>query len=392
MENLKWKKYAASFLQRCEDPEALKKCSEAILYLSSEVRWCYSCVPITLDPYDLAKILLVDGCFILELFLRKSEYKEKIKCIEDKDPILDDDMMLRNVQRDLVLLENQIPLPVLQSLLEIIDPTKRPSWIIGYTPYFFGLVSDSEQVEACVDISQEIVVEENSSHLLEILHNYYCPRCDTICSEIARSKKSGFLYSAIELSDGGLSFKRASSGGGFLNVVFDKQNKVLELPAFPLGGIENNLMRNFIAFEQCNFARTNHVIAYVKLLGSLIRYTEDIELLKEKQILQLESDCSENILTYFRSICSGIDQKDFYFSDLCEEVDVWGLNFSRSRYWSKFRQGKASIQLWWRNSAASLKTDYFKDMWKTMSVIAAIVLLLLTGIQTFYYVRSYYPH
>ncbi|KAM7528226.1 hypothetical protein LguiB_031636 [Lonicera macranthoides] len=390
-EDLKWT-YAASFLQRGRDPTALDKCIIAILHRTSSACWCYSSVPITLDRHDLAMTFLVDGCFILELFLRKFEYREKRTGIENKDPILDDDSMLGNVQRDLALLENQIPLFVLQSLLKIIDPTKPPSWISDRTPYFFGLVSDSEQIETRLDISQEIVVEEKSSHLLEILHDYYGPMVDTVCSKIARSKKSGFLYSAIELSDGGLSFKRASSGGGFLNVVFDEQNKVLELPAFPLGEIENNLMRNFIAFEQCNFARTNHVIAYVKLLGSLICYTEDIKLLKKKQILQLESAYSENILSYFRSICAGIDQKDFYFSGLCEEVDVWGLKFSRSRYWSKFRQGKASIQLWWQKSVASLEANYFKDIWKIMSVIAATVLLLLTGLQTYYSVRSYYPH
>ncbi|KAM7528225.1 hypothetical protein LguiB_031635 [Lonicera macranthoides] len=149
MEDLKWT-YAASFLHRPKGlGDKLPECIEAIAHLTSGARSCYSSNPNTLDLYDLAMIFLVNGCFILELFLRK-----------------------------------------------------------------------------------------------------------------------------------------ASSGVGFLNVLFNKRGKALELPAFPLGEIENNIMRNFVAFEQCNFARTNHVIPYIKLLGSLIRHTEDIELLKKKRILR----------------------------------------------------------------------------------------------------------
>ncbi|KAI7998187.1 UPF0481 protein [Camellia lanceoleosa] len=68
---------------------------------------------------ELAKILLVDGCFILKLFLRDSDMEKYMDEVEE-DPIINSASTIATLQHDLALLENQIPFPILQTLLDII--------------------------------------------------------------------------------------------------------------------------------------------------------------------------------------------------------------------------------------------------------------------------------
>ncbi|KAI7989751.1 UPF0481 protein [Camellia lanceoleosa] len=67
-------------------PSTLKECATAILDLEGEVQRCYS-EYIGFDAQELAKILLVDGCFILELFLRYSDMEKNMDKVEE-DPII----------------------------------------------------------------------------------------------------------------------------------------------------------------------------------------------------------------------------------------------------------------------------------------------------------------
>jgi len=48
----------------------------------------------------------------------------------------------------------------------------------------------------------------------------------------------------------------------------------------------------------------------------------------------------------------------------------------------------------WSTWVASLKHNYFSNPWAIVSVVAAVFLLLLTTMQTFYSAYSYYrpPH
>ncbi|KAL7195100.1 hypothetical protein ACSBR1_035334 [Camellia fascicularis] len=84
-------------------PSTLKECATAILDLEGEVQRCYS-EYIEFDMQELAEILLVDGCFILELFLRHldmEKYMDKVK----EDHIINNASTIATLQHDLALLE-----------------------------------------------------------------------------------------------------------------------------------------------------------------------------------------------------------------------------------------------------------------------------------------------
>ncbi|CAN1844183.1 UPF0481 protein At3g47200 [Linum perenne] len=101
-----------SLLERTQNAvSTLDACGKAILRFDSDVRSSYG-QWIDYSDTDLARMMLLDGCFILELFLRYSNPDPKLQ----SDPIFTTSWMILTLQRDLALLENQIPFFVLEWL------------------------------------------------------------------------------------------------------------------------------------------------------------------------------------------------------------------------------------------------------------------------------------
>ncbi|KAK9290741.1 hypothetical protein L1049_008917 [Liquidambar formosana] len=97
----------------------LNECGMAIFSLEAKARGSYA-KTIKFNTYELAEILLVDGCFIIELLLRFSGMHFE----DDSDLIFRNAWMIPTLRHDLGLLENQIPFFVLDHLLEICVPLK----------------------------------------------------------------------------------------------------------------------------------------------------------------------------------------------------------------------------------------------------------------------------
>ena len=117
MDEHKWR-YTLSLLRRVGRGEwhtPLKSCISAILHAETEIKDTYAA---TINHEDLGKMLLLDACFILELFFRYSERElsEKVQ----NDPVFRSEWMLSTLRRDLALLENQIPFFLLQRLFYMV--------------------------------------------------------------------------------------------------------------------------------------------------------------------------------------------------------------------------------------------------------------------------------
>jgi hypothetical protein len=108
--------YMLSLLERTRnETDALEACGKATLDLDAKVRLNYE-EKVEHSGTELARMLLVDGCFILELFIRYY-----INDLRPDDPILLNPRMISVVRRDLALLENQIPFIVLEELFKVIQ-------------------------------------------------------------------------------------------------------------------------------------------------------------------------------------------------------------------------------------------------------------------------------
>ncbi|KAK1293203.1 hypothetical protein QJS10_CPB17g01122 [Acorus calamus] len=122
----------------------------------------------------------------------------------------------------------------------------------------------------------------------------------------------------------------------FLDVSF--RNGVMEIPKLCIFESTMPLVRKLIAFEQCYPLTRNHVKFYVVLMQFLL------------------------------------DTPRSYLTDVFHNVN----GYSDSR-WHRWR--------------AVLARDYFSSPWTVISRVAAIVLLILTLLQTYYSMYGYYhPH
>ncbi|KAG6667585.1 hypothetical protein I3843_01G101800 [Carya illinoinensis] len=105
---------------------------EALIKLEGKARKCYAeCI--SQSKHEFAKMMLLDGCFIIELFRKYQEYNptnegdlynssdstDKDDSTDEDDPIFQLTWVLPRIARDLMLFENQLPFFVLEELFKL---------------------------------------------------------------------------------------------------------------------------------------------------------------------------------------------------------------------------------------------------------------------------------
>lgn len=378
MRGHKWA-YMRDLFQRIEDRqqslECWKQCTSAVFDLDSRIRGCYAKKISHKDKghKELAEVVLLDGCFILELFLKYDQHLNMTLEYES-DPIFNSAWMIAALQHDLALLENQLPLFILERIYDAIKPHLKnspPNYVTGLALNFFQPMNYKAFLD---DWGTEY------SHLLDILHKFYLPSNSDISIEIemisekklhsrpepvfGSTKKWGFNFCASELLESGIEFQKQQRPDNLLNITFRKG--VIRMPPV---FIDDSLLRNLIAFEQCSLGSLHHMTSYAVLLKSLIRLPRDIKLLRQRGIISSNWIREEEYLSQLRSIIDEVVVKEFYFGDLCDKVNA---------YHGKF---------WFRRGIKHIYSTYFSTAWSMISFVAAIILFILTAIQTFFTVR-----
>ena len=106
--------------------ETFESCYKALVKIDNVIRASYM-AKISRNPFDIAEIMLVDGCFLLELLIAKGLDDE----LPEPEPDLDNFIfpspaiqLIRDedVLSDLTLLENQIPIRVIYLLFRTLFP------------------------------------------------------------------------------------------------------------------------------------------------------------------------------------------------------------------------------------------------------------------------------
>ncbi|XP_057776324.1 uncharacterized protein LOC130995189 [Salvia miltiorrhiza] len=154
--------------------------------LEAEARKCYADAPTSLSPSEFIQMLVLDGCFIVELLL---------KCYlrEENDPIFQMDWMIISVQRDLMLFENQLPFFVLCELFDMIvapGQHSRLPYLLGQ--FFRGLYPWKGYK------GQASVAPRPVKHLLHFIHCNLPPRGT---EKKDKDKGSQFMKSATRLEE-----------------------------------------------------------------------------------------------------------------------------------------------------------------------------------------------
>ncbi|KAF2303861.1 hypothetical protein GH714_023938 [Hevea brasiliensis] len=168
--------------------------------------------------------------------------------------------------------------------------------------------------------------------------------------------------SLTELHEAGVKFKVASNKH-LLDIQFT--DGVLEIPYVRVSEMTEAFFRNLIAFEQCH-CKISYVSDYIVLMDILINTPHDVELLVKCGIMKnmLANNLEASML--FNNLAKEIlfDSNVFYYSLLCEDLNDY-------------------CKVRWHKWQATLKHNYFNNPWAVISVIAAVILLLLTFIRLF---------
>ncbi|KAK9108446.1 hypothetical protein Syun_024457 [Stephania yunnanensis] len=351
-------RYLQAFLIRCS--KQLEEVVKSIRVLQQDARDCYADPINDMSTDDFIIMMLVDGCFILELLCRYSDDVE-----ETNDQIFMSTWMIPSLRRDLVMLENQIPFIVLEALFKFINnSTAKRVYNINriIIPFFDAIIPTIQQAQAKEDTK--------GKHLLDLLRSQLLPSSQLV--EFGSYVYWEFTKCATDIHEAGVKFKKRMNGDGLLDIRFE--NGVLEIPPFYFGESVTVLLPNMIALEQCQ-GYSDQITSYIFLLNSLINSPNDVKLLRDRDIIDSMFNEDERVAIAIGSMCKGVVVNEFYYDLLCHRVNV---------YCRKWRA------TWNRNYLKSLQRDYFNSPWAFVSFIAAVILLALTFTQTLYSILSYY--
>ncbi|KAJ0084541.1 hypothetical protein Patl1_29645 [Pistacia atlantica] len=338
------RRYLADFLQRTE--VSLVEFIKVIKEKEEMVRNCYA-ESIELNSDDFVKMILMDGIFIIEVLLRNI-----MEEIPISDRVFSHPYIIHDINDDMYLLENQLPFFILEDLftranIDISSDKDDNKLSIHemtheFTRFHWGFLGIENHFEKSNYLSVKHLV-----HFLRISMKPY--------SGIESEKRPKILTtpSVTQLKKAGVKFKLGSTSNLF---ALKFKNGILEIPQLNI---------YLLAFEQCQ-CNDNLLSDYVILMNYLVNTPKDVELLVRHEIVENPLGDNSRVSTLFHKLVEQItfDAYYFHFSSLAED-----LNKYCKAPWHKWK--------------AILKQDYFKTPWTTVSVIAAIVLLVLTLIQTF---------
>ncbi|KAF8389073.1 hypothetical protein HHK36_025758 [Tetracentron sinense] len=297
------------------------------------------------------EMMLVDSCFIIVFALKKCHWLGV-----SNDPIFETMWMSNAIKLDMILLENQLPFFVIEHLLHLACHDSEPRFNI------LGLMRSHHFFERFYVKTYTDIVPK---HFLDFLLHCFMPS-----SPNGLPQGNGWwevMPSATELHQAGVKFKVGRSRS-LLDVKFSKG--VLEIPVLVIDVVTETFFRNLIAWEQCQDLTNPYMISYAVLMDLLINTPNDVSLLIEYGIIKNWLGDNEEVCLLFNKLCKDVIMGDskMYFSSLCEDLNAYCE--IRCHEWQ-----------------ATLRRDYFNTPWKIISFFAAVILLILTLLQTIFSIK-----
>ncbi|PON61355.1 hypothetical protein PanWU01x14_147320 [Parasponia andersonii] len=364
-ERIKWK-YLLGLIARLattDTDRVLKSLTTVICNVQREARCDYA-GPIGLSDNEFVKVLVLDGCFIIELF-RKKAYPDLIQM---DDPIFTVSRMLQFLYHDLILLENQIPWLVLENLFgqtKISSVDKKP--LVELAIEFFGDIFPTVRPPPISSLLDQPHIR--CKHILDQLRNSL-----VLPSSIRVPPKKIFAWqpmpSASSLKEAGIILRRAKYSDSILDVEF--RNGVLEIPSLLINENTEALFLNLISLELYSPNYGGFITSYALLFDNLIQTTTDMKILCDSQVIRNWLHLEDATRIFNHSYEDYACVRDNYYALLAAEVD----KYCQTRKYYYVRR--------WQVYRGELKRVYFRHPWALISTIAASVMLILTFLQTLF--------
>ncbi|XP_062174584.1 UPF0481 protein At3g47200-like [Alnus glutinosa] len=353
MEKIKlW--YLHCLLDRAPTAKTTLKCFvEAIGRIEQECRACYA-EEIGFVEKDFIEMLVVDGCFILELFRKGfGEVKPDIE-----DPVFYMPWMNWRLANDVRLLENQLPWCVLDRLFDLTKSHAEKTSLPNLVLWCYGFEwppRDNVKHDHILDCLRNSIIGTSTIR----------PASKTLHRNLTCMEQ---IPSVTELVQAGVKFKAEDTNSSLLDVTF--KDGVMTIPFKYVQDDTESLNRNLIAFEQCDPSKDFEITSYAKLFADLINTSQDVDFLKDNGILNLYLGTDDGA-SIFKRLYGDASVGAFFYLELYREVNAYCRRPCNR----------------WR---AMLKRDYFGNPWAILSLMAAFLILVFTFSQTLYSVLSYY--
>lgn len=351
-------RYLQLFLQRRKET-CVDKYVNSMRNLVERAQRCYA-EPTPLDDNAFVKIMLLDGCFIIELFHRFADLDEDNR---RSDPIFKMPWLCGTLGLDLLLLENQLPFFVLEELFNMNKNQHETSSLINLALNYFEGFCGTYHGEGFRTNSIGV------RHLLCLIHSSRLPAVRTMKPKTKLELKR-FIGCATELREAGIRFKKGSVGCIF-NLNF--KNGIMEIPPLQVVDQTESFFRNLIAYEQYDSYRDHYYFSdYVTFFDCLINSPKDVELLRQAGSISNWLGDDEVISNMFNKLGDNVvlASHSFYYSHTFAIIDE-------------------HCDKPWNKHLAKLRHNYFNSPWSLASFLAALALLLLTMMQTVYSFLSF---
>ncbi|XP_027361392.1 UPF0481 protein At3g47200 isoform X2 [Abrus precatorius] len=341
------------------------------LYLNSmkeieeRARSCYE-GPFSLSSNEFVEMLVLDGCFVLELFRGAIEGFKQLGYSRN-DPVFAMRGSMHSIQRDMIMLENQLPL-----FFDPLMPTDEPL-----------TKSDRSKLESSLKSTETFdpLSDQGGLHCLEVFRRSLLrtgpqppPRTwikrRSHANRVVDKRRQQLIHCVTELKELGIKFKKRKTDR-FWDIKF--KDGILRIPRLLIHDGTKSLFLNLIAFEQCHLDCSNDITSYVIFMDNLINSPEDVGYLHYRGIIEHWLGSDAEVADLFNRLCQEVvfDINNSYLSPLSEAMN---------RYYNHR----------WNTWCASLRHNYFSNPWAIISLVAAVVLLLLTFAQTYYTIYAYY--
>nr|CAB3489948.1 unnamed protein product [Digitaria exilis] len=204
-------------------------------------------------------------------------------------------------------------------------------------------------------------------HPLELFHESF----RDLQPDLARldSKMEDTVPSAVELSEAGIYFKKsATQRVGDI----DFEDGVLRMPLVRVYDETEKIYLNMMAFERLHIYAGNDVTDYMIFMDNIINSERDVALLRSKGLIKSGLGSDMEVAELFNRLSKGAVMSPF-----CKLLDVQQkMNDHCRKPWNKWR--------------ASFEHTYLSNPWVFISLLAAVVLLIATLMQTIYSIMPFY--
>ncbi|GAV88390.1 DUF247 domain-containing protein [Cephalotus follicularis] len=362
---------------------------DSIKELEEKARACYE-GPIGLSSNEFVEMMVLDGCFVLELFQGVAEGFNRLGYARN-DPIFAMRGTMHSIQQDMIMIENQLPFFILDGLMQLQFPDQK-GLVARLALRFFDPLTptdepltkrDKSKLEFSVEYANTFdpLSESGGLHCLDVFRSSLLrsgpqprPRIWikgwSHSHRVVDKRRQQLIHCVTELREAGIKFRKRKTDR-FWDVKF--KNGILSIPRLLIHDGTKSLFLNLIAFEQCHFDCSNDITSYVVFMDNLINSPADVGYLHYCGILEHWLGSDGEVADLFNKLCLEVvfDINNSYLSQLSNDVN----NYYDHR---------------WNTWRASLKHNYFSCPWAIISFAAAVVLLLMTFAQTFYGVYGYY--